>query len=341
MIKRKDGLWQDSVLSAPGSGKRIYFYGRTQAEVKKKMLEYAVEKEQGPLFAIVADAWDTWHREATTHNGHVMYAASYRLAVETFGGRRIATITTPEINRYIQQVAAKGFAQRTVKAHLTLLRMIFQYAVLQGHILHNPADKIPIPKGLKSTNRGLPPAEDIQRVISGLSAPFGLFAYLLLYTGLRRGEALALRYEDIDRPENMIHVSRAMYYDTNTPVIKETKTEAGVRSVPLLPPLAEALPSAKRGLVFAGPDGGLLTQTMFRRRWVAYTKATGVTATPHQFRHLYATILAEAGIDEWITKEIVGHANITTTRNIYTHLREEQLAKAAGAIGQAFQGIEG
>ena len=340
MIKRKDGLWQDSVLSAPGSGKRVYFYGRTQAEVKKKMLEYAAEKDHGPLFADVADAWDTWHREAVSYNGHVMYRAPYRMALDAFGYRRIHTITAPEIHRYIQQIAARGYAQRTVKAHLTLLHMIFQFAILQGHLLQNPADHIPVPKGLKVTRRGLPQGDEIQKVKDGLAAPFGLFAYLLLYTGLRRGEALALRFEDVDRQAGFIHVSRSLYFDTNTPVVKETKTAAGTRSVPLLEPLAKALPAARHGLVFASPDGGLLTQTMFRRRWAAYTKATGVTATPHQFRHLYVTLLAEAGLDEWVTKEIVGHSNITTTRNIYTHLRQEKLGQASDVIRQAFQSLD-
>lgn len=336
MVKRKDGRWQDSVLAEPGSTKRIYFYGRTQAEVKQKMLAYAAEQEQGPLFSSVADDWDTWHREAVSHNGHIMYRVPYRMALEAFGYRRIRSITAPEINRYIQQIAAKGYAQRTVKAHIALLHMVFQFAILQGYLLQNPAEHIPLPKGLRVTRRGLPAESDIQKIKAGLNEPFGLFPFLLLHTGLRRGEALALRYEDIDREAGLIHVSRAVYFDTNTPLIKETKTAAGIRSVPLLSPLAAALPERKAGYIFASDTGGLLTQTMFRRRWDAYVKATGLSSTPHQLRHLYATMLAEAGLDEWETKEILGHASISTTRNIYTHLREARLANAAQKIDNYF-----
>lgn len=262
------------------------------------------------------------------------------MAIEAFGRRRINSITPPEINRYIQQIAAQGYAQRTVKAHLALLHMVFQFAILQGHLLQNPADHIPVPKGLKVSRRGLPEEDDVQKIQNGLTHPFGLFAYLLLYTGLRRGEALALRFEDIDRPAKMIHVSRSVYFDVNTPVLKETKTAAGTLPVPLLSPLAKALPNRRKGFVFASPTGDPLSQTMFRRRWDAYKKAVGLTATPHQLRHLYATMLAEAGLDEWETKEIIGHASISTTRNIYTHLREERLAQAARKMDGYFEQIK-
>ena len=75
---------------------------------------------------------------------------------------------------------------------------------------------------------------------------FGLFAYLIFYTGCRRGEAEGLRYEDIDRERKRIHIRRSVYNVSTTPMIKEPKTEAGIRSVPLLDALADALDALER-----------------------------------------------------------------------------------------------
>ena len=70
----------------------------------------------------------------------------------------------------------------------------------------------------------------------------------------------------------------------------------------------------------------------FRRQWYAYQKESGVTATPHQLRHAYATMLYEAGIDEKLAQELMGHADISTTKNIYTHIRLSRMEDAANKL---------
>lgn len=337
MFKRKNGIWQETLTVEVGGKKiRKYFYGSTKAEVIRKTAAFRIEKEHGRKFATVADDWDTEHREQVTHNGHAMYAAPYRMALEQFGDSYIGDITPQALQQYIKQIAARGYARRTVAAHLTLLHLIFEFAIISGDIQINPSTSVTIPRGLKTTHRDVPDEADIQKIKAGLNLPFGLFAYLLLYTGLRRGEALALNYEDIDRAAGVIRINKAVYFDVNQPALKETKTKAGTRTVPLLAPLAAALPPDGRGPIFSMEGGKLLTQTVFRRRWATYQKASGIQSTPHQLRHLYATILFEAGIEDKTAQEIMGHSSIATTRAIYTHIREAKLAEAAAKLDGYF-----
>lgn len=88
------------------------------------------------------------------------------------------------------------------------------------------------------------------------AARWWLFGYLLLYTGCRRGEALALMYRDIDRKTGVIHIDKKVNYATGKPVLENhLKSENGLRDIPLLPPLAAALPKTGSGCCFRGMMG--------------------------------------------------------------------------------------
>jgi integrase len=159
-----------------------------------------------------------------------------------------------------------------------------------------------------------------------------------LYSGLRRGEALALRYEDIDREAGVIHVTKAVEFVGNDPHIKPPKTAAGYRDAVLLDALAAAIPKKKKGLLFPREDGGLLTKTQYRKRWIKYCQAIGHDLTAHQLRHGFATILYEAGIPDKDAQELLGHSSITVTRDVYTHIRQSRKNDTAGQLNKFLAG---
>lgn len=160
---------------------------------------------------------------------------------------------------------------------------------------------------------------------------------MIYYTGLRRGEAEGLRYEDIDREAKRIHISRSVYNVSTTPHNKDTKTEAGERSLPLLDALAEALPNKKSGYVFSDDGGTTPTpDCKIQRRYEAYQQRTGVSVTPHEIRHGYATALHEAGIDYKTAQELLGHAQLSTTMDIYTDILDKTIDDAANKMGKSF-----
>lgn len=194
---------------------------------------------------------------------------------------------------------------------------------------------------------------------------FGLFAYLLLYTGCRKGEALALQYRDIDRKNKVIHVTKSVAYKDGMPYLKTTKTDAGTRDIILLGELSKRLPRNGKAddYIFRQENGKPLAMAAFDRRWLHYCKEAGLVTVeeiprvsvdgrkyvykkyrpflaPHQLRHGYATILYEAGIDEITAKEFLGHVDISTTHQIYTHLRQKKKSSAAEILDKYIKSIE-
>lgn len=334
MFRRKDGLWQEQItIEVNGQKKQKYFYGSTRTEVKRKMAEYTGEKEKGPYFREVAEVWHEEHFERVAVNTRKNYEKPYARAVAEFGGDRIKAITPKRVELYLRELAARGFAQKSIATHKLVLSLIFKHAILCGEITYDPCSAVITPRGRPKVPRGLPEDGDIARVIASTSLPLGLYHLFILYTGCRRGEAMAMRWGDIDFDHKTIHVSRSVYYDGAIPAVKEPKTAAGVRTVPLLDPLADALPSpgAPEQYVFF-PDGVLPYKTTFERHLRQYRAASGVTATPHQLRHAYASILDEAGLTDKEAQELLGHASIQMTKDIYTHISTRRRQAAADKL---------
>ncbi|MDF3005508.1 MAG: integrase family protein [Oscillospiraceae bacterium] len=251
-------------------------------------------------------------------------------------------MTSAEIKSFIDGFAKKGFAQKTVKTQLLMLNLIFKYAVLMGQITSNPCASVSIPKNLPRGRREIPSDDEIKRVKDNCqSSQMALLAYLILHTGCRRGEAVALRWADIDFDNKEIKISRSAYQSGSKVMFKCPKTVSGIRTVPLFDCLAEKLsPRVPTELVFPQPDGSPLDDSAFKTGWLDYRKQSGVTITPHQLRHAYATVLFEAGVDPKDAQELLGHAQLSTTMDIYTHISESRRKKTFEALNKFVSGNE-
>lgn len=325
MTRREDGRWQETLtLQRDGRPVRRYFYGRTKAEVLRKIGAYREREETGRSYAEISAAWWEEARPSLAVNTLRGYRPAVRRAAEHFGAKPIRDIKPADISAFLRQfVRSAHAADKTARTQLLVVNQVCKYAVECGDIETNPARDVAVPKGLPKNTRVMPSDADIQRVKDATSCTFGLFAYLVLYTGCRRGEALALTWEDIDFDRRLVYITKSVAQDANTPLLKRPKTEKGARTVPLLNRLCEAL-DASRGLLFPDPvSGGLMTEMHFQRLWAKYAAESGVSCTPHQLRHAYATMLYEAGVDDKDAQDLLGHAQISTTRDIYTHIREQ------------------
>lgn len=344
MYRRPDGLYEKMITL---DGKRIAFRGKTEKEVAKKIAEFKGIQEKGLSFKEVVDSWQHDHYKTLEHNTIVGYKCAVERALERFSDASIREITPNDISAYISFLSSKQFSLKTVRNHLLVLNLIFKYAVINGIIDNNPAQYIRPPKNLAKNIREMPSEEQIQLIKKNYSHPFGLLPYVLLYTGCRRGEIMALRHEDIDRKNKLIHISKSVYHEGNSPNIKKPKTSAGIRDIILLDVLAEKIPKGE-GLLFPGANG-LMTLSEFRSCWNTFCKEIGEydvheyidkkgashakivpRITPHQLRHGFATILYEAGIDEKDAQQLLGHTSIQMTRDVYTHIsktRKEQTAQ--------------
>lgn len=325
LTHRKDGRWQKVV-----KGKCLI--DKDPEKLLEKIRDIENPAEIKLTFSSAAENWERIHFEQIGYKAREAYAAPLRRINENFGSLFVDTISSAQIQAFISDIAKRGYARRTVQMHLDIMRMIFNTVIISGYINYNPCTAVKIPRGLPTQQRELPDDNSLEIVKSSLDCPFGLFAFFCLYTGLRRGEALALTYEDIDFQNKVIHVNKAVEFNGNTPKIKSTKTEAGQRDVILLDVLADVLPRGN-GLLFCNEkNGALLTKTQYRKRWQKYLDATGLQITAHQLRHGFATILYEAGVEDKDAQELLGHSNIALTRNIYTHIRQQRKKETAAKL---------
>lgn len=332
---RPDGLHETIIRIG---GKRRAFRGKSDREVWNKVKAYRAERDAGKTetFEAVAHAWWNEIEPTLAPNSLRNYSPAYERAVAQFGSMDVSTVTAKDVERYINQFA-KTRAKKTVITQRQIIRQILNKAQREGYIMYNPADAVLLPKNLPQKKRHAPSADQIEKIKAGVTADFGLFAFLIYYTGCRRGEALALRYEDIDRTAKRIRIEKSVYYVGAQPKIKTPKTDAGSRTVPLLSALAAALPDKNHGYIFSN-DGGKspMMDNRVTKAYAAYQAATGVTVSPHEIRHGYATALHEAGVDYKTAQQLLGHAQLSTTMDIYTDVLDDTLDEAATKMDGAF-----
>ena len=328
--KRADGRF---VASYTENGRRRFVYDRDPECLYKKMQELADRSAAPATFEDIARAWFDAHAPAVGFKTAEGYAAPMRRAIEEFGAAPASSVTPAEISSFLRRLADCGYARRTVQLQRDVLSMIFDHAIVygSGDVTVNPCASVSMPRNLKTSKRTLPPDEALAAVVAGFSMPFGRFAALCLLAGLRRGEALALRHEDLDRVNKTITVSRAVEFVGNQAQLKTPKTDAGTRVVVLLDALAELIPEG-HGLIVCNPDGSLLSKTQYRRRWSAFCASIGCELTAHQLRHGFATFLFEAGVSERDAMEMLGHSSIAITHDRYTHIRLARKLEAAAKL---------
>lgn len=131
-----------------------------------------------------------------------------------------------------------------------------------------------------------------------------------------------MQYKDFDFKDKQIAINKSVYYKSDKPFIKQPKTDAGIRKIPLLEQLEKVMPKMKSDDYIFNYQGEILHNKRFSTLWKNYCKSIGIDITPHQLRHAYATRLYELGIDEKSAQEIMGHADIATMKNIYTHISD-------------------
>ena len=334
---RPDGL-HETILRI--NGKRKAFRGKTDKEVWEKVKAFDRAQLQAEIdaettFSRIAEHWWDEAEPKLEPNSVKNYKPALRRAVDEFGTRQVGSITAKEIDAFIRDFAATR-ARKTVAMQLQVIRQTLRWAELQGKTNYNPAQAVRVPRNLPQARREAPDKDQIAKIKTSANLPFGLFPALIYYTGCRRGEAQALTGSDIDRKAMRVHIRRSVYYDHGAK-IKEPKTAAGVREVPLLPALDALLPKKlPQGYLFAEPDGSLLTDGDFRKLYTTYCAASGVTVSLHQIRHGYATALFEAGVDPKTAQKLLGHAKLSTTMDIYTHVYGDAIAAAAEKMKKSF-----
>ena len=354
---RSDGRYQGYYRDA--EGKRHTVCDRDPEQLHRKLVEREAQAKAGRpevTFREVADSWEGQHREEIEERTWKNYRPHYEQLLDEFGDLPFDQVEAADIAADLARAKARGLSASVVNARRSIWRGIFDHAVIQGWAKYNPVSSVKLPKGLHRGKRQAPTEDQMQIILGGLDAPFGLFAFLLLCTGLRKSEALALSWADVDLQEDVIHVTKSLDYTNGSrPKYKAPKTDAGTRDVPIIGILHDALQAARKRtdstLLFPAPasnrggkGGGLMPDQAYDGAWARYCAAVGLldpegkpAITAHNLRHGTATLFFELGVDELTAQRILGHSRVEITREIYTDLRAKQLKKSVGRFDRGMQ----
>lgn len=340
MIRRKDGRWRKSI-TINGKVKTFYSSADTEKkadrEISQQMIAFTQKIERGRTFEEVAREWETYTYDNVTVGTLRSYKPSAEDLIGRFGNMRCSEITAQSVSAYFHYLAIKGFSAKTIANRRSVLNLIIKYAIASGDMQSNPITNITIPKGRKKECRRALTTEERQSIVENKNNGYwGRWAYFTMFTGCRRGESFALTYGDIDEENLTVHIHSTVEYLGNVGRIKnQTKTEAGMRVVPITAEILSLIGKGKKtDLIFPDPiKGGIITNMHITDGWDAYKRTVSLEeVTPHMLRHTYATILYDADVDIKSAQYLMGHADISTTMKIYTHLTNERKALASQKV---------
>ena len=248
-----------------------------------------------------------------------------------FGQRELASITTEDIQLFLNE--RKHLAGKTLTSMRHFMGEVFKDAVEDGLIAKDPtaSRRISIPSS-KTYDREALPLDQFREIIASLSllSPVDKrMLVLMMFTGMRRGEVLGLRWEDVDTKAGLIHIRRNVTHaGGNKPVIGTPKTKSGERDLPLDPFVLEALePMQESGFIIGGESP--ITMTTYNNTWRRIRKTIDLHgATAHVFRHSYLTYMAGQTTDMKTLQAIAGHSTIGMTMNRYVHAQPEKIIDA-------------
>ena len=342
LSRRKDGRW---CRTKTINGERIYFYSTESTEkkalrdIESQMVAYKGKIERGKTFQEVADEWEEVHYRAISPTTEVRYKQYVKTICDEFGKTGIKEITLNQLVKFLEYMSLRGLSTKTIKDCASVMRLIFKFAVTKGYIDYtaNPTLFLTPPKGTPPVTRQPLTKQEIAAVIRNRNSEIGRLLFFCLYSGLRKGEALALQWSDVDFKKKLINVDKSMFFVGSKPQIKSTKTKAGTRKVILLDALGQEMKGWERESIYVFSDHGqTYTSGSIQKRILTFCNSDPELSkvTLHRLRHTFCTMLYEFGVDLKDAQMIMGHADIVTTQNIYTHVRDSKLEKTALLINQ-------
>ena len=336
---RYQGYWHEPDKNGEPKGKRHAICDRDP-----ERLYYRIREKESPTVATLAKAaseWEIQYRQTITPRTWANMRPHYEEIVDLYGKTPIAEVTAQDVTQDLQRGKTKNWSRTVVNTRRVVWNGIFDYAVGQGLVSFNPVLSVKLPKGLKQGKRSAPTDEMVKAILAGANdMGFGFIPFFLLCTGCRRNEALQRKKSDVNT-------------ETWELTIPKSKTEAGIRTVPIIKPLQKPLDLWMRThpgewlfpyQSYHGRTGQHMTDTNWDTAWAKYCKAHGwvdaegkPTIGAHHLRHGTATLLFEAGVDPYTAQHILGHAQVTTTMAIYTELRDKQRQKNVKKFGKAIE----
>jgi integrase len=363
ITKRRDGRWMARYTVHTVKGpKRRHIYGRTRQEVAEKLSKAVSDRVEGIVYddenMTVGEYFDVWlkgsvrgsvrqstyDRDASLVNNHLRPA---------LGGIRLKKLSAAHVQGFYRDRLDYGLSPSTVhKMHAILHKALSQ--ALKWHMVpRNVTEAVRPPRPAPREMRPLT-AEEARRLLqaahgNGLEALY----VLAVTTGMRQGELLALRWQDVDIKNCTVSVRRTLTRNGGVIELGEPKTKKSRRSIRLTPRAIEALEAhlerqlreigilgdryEDQGLVFTTSTGGLINPSNLRQR--NFARLLKEARLPHirfhDLRHTCATLLLTQGTHPKYVQDLLGHATIAITLDTYSHVMPGMGDQTARAMQDA------
>jgi integrase len=246
------------------------------------------------------------------------------------GSLRLNEIRPGRLAELIGEMQAMGLSAGSVRNRLMPLRATYRWAVQREIVMVNPTRSMQVPHDRGRRDRVASP-EEADLLLATLKPEDRALWATAMYAGLRRGELMGLRWQDVDLIAGIVRVERTWHPETKTE--GQPKTASGARRVPIPHLLANYLAEQRertgdQDLVF-----GHFNHAALRRRAIRRWHAQGIKPISlHECRHSYASMMIAAGVNVKGLSTYLGHASIAMTLDRYGHLMPGNEVEAAGRL---------
>ena len=362
--KRPDGLYKRKIAVGKGAdGKTIYkyLYAKTIRELNAEVAEYRRNMKYGFLAAhenaTFGEVAETLLRDFKPNLGErtrQRYEGVINTHLAEISFIKCKNLKTAHLYGILNRLAMQGYSSKTMHEIKQVACQVLKLALHNDIVIRNVFEGVKIQATEPNERRALTEAEIGLIWAHYEGHRIGVPALLMLYTGIRRGELIALTWNDIDFQNKTLTVSKSAYFTNNQPKEKPPKTKAGTRSIPIpdiaIGPLLEAKRKATSFFVCPSAKGTQMSDIACRRAWDSFLHHLNIMEggrdasrsnpgvqvidrfTPHMLRHTYATMLYDSGVDLKSAQTFMGHSDIKLTLKVYTHLSQQKKAEATAAI---------
>jgi integrase len=344
-----------------GGPKRRYVSGKTREEVRRKLAKAMGDRDGGLVFdagnLTVGEYMDRWLRDVkdtVRQSTHERYGYAIGPHIKPAIGRiKLKDLTSAQVRWFYRDRLDYGLAPATVHKLHVVLHKALKSAVSDGLIPRNPTASLKLPRIIKEEIDPLDQEEARRLLEAACGDRLEALYVLAINTGMRQGELLALKWEDVDLERSVLRVRRTISRRDNAYVLDEPKTKKSRRTIRLTAGAATALEvhisrqleGMERmgslyqpgGLVFATTTGTIINPSNLRNRLfkplLKHAKLRPIRF--HDLRHTCATLLLSKDVNPKVVSEMLGHSSVSITLDIYSHLLPDMQEKAARALEDA------
>lgn len=356
---RKDGRWMGRyyITLPDGARKRQQIIGKDRQTVVKRMHEEMTLADKGsPIVRdnrTLGEYLEYWlaHisaprvRATTQENRNIVVR---RHIIEEIGHYGLTALKPVHVRQLIAQLNAKGRGAYTQKRVKQLLSTALKDAMKLELVSRNVALLVDTPKHRYKERRVWDKSQVLQFLdyVKSINHRYYPLFVLLFHYGMRRGEVLGLRWQDVDFAQGVIRIRQTLTVLNYRPAFSEPKTRASKRDLPLLPQIRVVLAEYRRSepeytdnLLFHSKSGNPVDPRSLLTTFNWLSQKAGLPKIClHEIRHTVATLLKDSGVTPKDAQVILGHNDITTTLQIYTHASADSKVNAMNALAANLRG---